>query len=1025
MPSEDLVINMRANDQLSVTLKKVGDAAEAAGSSVKKLTAGDVANFGASMLHGATSLATGLYGLAKASSDVVEQQNFVQQVFKTAAPNIEKFAKTAATSVGLSEAAALNAAASLGIFGRAVGMTGTDLASFSTSLVQLAGDMASVKNTSVETAVTAIGAAFRGQYRPIKQFGVVLNESVLQARAFEMGIYDGTGKLTQQQKVLATQAELYSQLDFAVGDFARTQDTLANQTRIAEANFTNLKANLGDTLRPAFIEVTHVANQAMEAFMKMPEPVKAAATNIALMGTAMLGVGGAVLYTVGKIGGMINTFRDLREKMQGIQAEGTGTQKALLGLGKVAAGLGVAVIGTQIVFDSINQITGSAQKASKAVQELNVAVAKGSDAKAWSAFLDIAKQKDDALTFGHLITDIGKKIQLFGSDTKRPIEDLDAAFKSLLDQNPDQAAKVLDIVEQQSKGVNKNSQQYKDNMMLLERWRKQLDLNVQSLQATGDATNLSNQTLTDHGDAALLAAAGDEEAQKAAQDLADYMEKLAGAIVNTDKQFHTAAQTADAFKDSIDIATGVDDATNSIVGYKDAIAKMGEGWKDSKGNIEKGALSLDINTQAGRDNIKAIDDVSNAMNQHLLVAYKDSNGDINAVTQAQAAMVDEFDNMLRAAGASESQIADFNKTLNETPEDVTIAMHLEGQEIAMKKLDTLNIEFDKLPDDISTQITAEMDEGDFVSAYQLASNFVNNRPLSFGMEADDPTTSIVEGLGTAQSVANKNPVSISTDVKTPSPWDAIGSLQGMLNANKPTTEIDVKPGDIKTPQGKNQDYAKTNQPTTEIETKPGDYQGPWKQIDAFTQSHHPVTFIDVKPGDWYSAWVFIALFYASRPAQMAVNVEIGDMTSAWGGIRIWYVAHPVSVTVNVATGDIGTAWSQIQTYFNQHPITVRVNTTQGTVSAPALPPGGVGGLAARPSAAEANAGAMSAMGLTAVGDTLLAAPAPVTAGRAAPTSTPNIINLNVNMPQGTNEAKVVDLLKRYQRANGSRPLTRN
>src|SRR4029077_20346528 len=151
MPSEALVITMRANDQLSVTLKKVGAAAEDAGKSIQKVTAADVANFGRSMLRGATELATGLYGLAKASSDVVEQQNFVKQVFGTAAPQIEAFAKKAAQAVGLSEAAALQAAASLGIFGRAVGMTGPDLASFSDGLVQLAGDMASVKNTSVET----------------------------------------------------------------------------------------------------------------------------------------------------------------------------------------------------------------------------------------------------------------------------------------------------------------------------------------------------------------------------------------------------------------------------------------------------------------------------------------------------------------------------------------------------------------------------------------------------------------------------------------------------------------------------------------------------------------------------------------------------------------------------------------------------------------------------------------------------------------------------------------------------------
>jgi len=151
-------------------------------------------------------------------------------------------------------------------------------------------------------------------------------------------------------------------------------------------------------------------------------------------------------------------------------------------------------------------------------------------------------------------------------------------------------------------------------------------------------------------------------------------------------------------------------------------------------------------------------------------------------------------------------------------------------------------------------------------------------------------------------------------------------------------------------------------------------------------------------------------------------VAIGNMGGAWGAIAIWYAVHPVTVQVNADAGNISSAWSQIQQYFNSHPITVKVNTVQGTVSAPAVP-GATSVGAARPSAEEA--GAMSAMGLTAVGDTLLAAPAPVRAGVAAPSGTPSIINVHVAMPSGTNEAKVIDLLKRYQRANGWGAVRRN
>jgi hypothetical protein len=1027
MPSEDLVINMRANDQLSVTLKKVGQAAEDAGKSIQKVTASDVKNFGASMLRGASELATGLYGLSKASSALVEQQNFVKQVFGSSAPAIEKFARGAAESMGLSTTAALKAAASIGIFGRAVGMQGPALAQFSTGLAQLAGDMASIKDTPVTQAVTAISAAFRSQYRPIKEYGVVLNEEVLKHRALSMEIYDGTGKLTQQQKVLAIQAELYHQLDFAMGDFQRTSGTLANQTRIAQANFENLKASLGDSLRPAFISVTKTANDAMQMFMKLPQPVKDIAANVALVGTGMLALGGGVLFAVGKVGEMINSFQQLRSKMQAIQQSGSGVQKAMLGLGKAAAGLGLVAAGSQIAFDAINSITGVAEKASTAVQKLNVALASGKKNDAWSSFLDIAKAKDDALTFSHLWTDAGKKIQLMGSDTKRPIEDLDAAFKELLNQNPAQAAQVLNIMKEQANALDKNSGQYKDNQMLIERWGKQLDLSVASQQASTVATQDANDALDAHKDPALEAMMADEEAQKAADELAASMEKLAESVTTADKAFDTAKERADAFNDALQATTGLDEGTKTVIGYKDAIASLAENWKDADGKIKDGATSLDINTTAGRDNLKAIDDVATAMSDHLINVYKDSGGSINAVTDAQKAMVSEFDDTLRAAGVSEDAIAAFNDTLNETPRDVEVAIRLQDQEIAMKKLEMLNLEMDKLPDDISTQITAEMDEGDFLSAYQLASNFVNERPLDYGMRVDDPTTAIHEGLNTAQSVADSNPVDVPTEVKAPTNQETIwNGVKNFFGNNKPTTEVDVKEGDIKTPQGRNIQYAKTNKPETTIETLPGDYTKAWGQIDSFMKSHNVQIKADVVPGDYWSTWAAIFGFYLSHPVTTMANVAIGNMGGAWGAIWAWYASHPVTVQVNADTGNISAAWNQIQQYFNSHPISVKVNTVQGTVAPPAVPGATATGrgVAARPDA-PAESGAMTAMGLVTASDgTLLAAPAPVSAGRPAPTGTPSIINLNVNMAQGTNEAKVIDLLKRYQRANGTRVLPR-
>ncbi len=79
----------------------------------------------------------------------------------------------------------------------------------------------------------------------------------------ELGIYDGTGALTQQQRVLAAQAEIMAQTAVAQGDFARTSGGLAGQQRILSAGLENLSASFGELLLPVAVAVVGILNTAV------------------------------------------------------------------------------------------------------------------------------------------------------------------------------------------------------------------------------------------------------------------------------------------------------------------------------------------------------------------------------------------------------------------------------------------------------------------------------------------------------------------------------------------------------------------------------------------------------------------------------------------------------------------------------------------------------------------------------------------------------------------------------------------
>jgi hypothetical protein len=192
----------------------------------------------------------------KAARDLGETQNKVNVIFGESSRSILQFSQTAVTSLGQTQEQALSAAATFAQFGKAAGLAGTDLVGFSTELVTLSADLASFNNSTPEQAITAIGAALRGEAEPLRSFGVLLDDATLRAKALEMGIYDGSGALTQQQKVLSAHQVILSQTKDAQGDFARTSEGLANTQRILQAAVEDAKAEIGEGLVDAIESVS-------------------------------------------------------------------------------------------------------------------------------------------------------------------------------------------------------------------------------------------------------------------------------------------------------------------------------------------------------------------------------------------------------------------------------------------------------------------------------------------------------------------------------------------------------------------------------------------------------------------------------------------------------------------------------------------------------------------------------------------------------------------------------------------------
>lgn len=216
---------------------------------------------GAAAMAGAGALA---YSAIQDAADLSETLSKAGVLFGENVKEIEKFADTAATSLGMTKQAALDASATFATFGRSAGLTGKDLAGFSTDFVKLAGDLSSFNNTTPEEAIQAIGSALRGEAEPLRRYGVLLDDASMRQKALELGIVKTTkDALTPQQKVLAAQALIYEQTSAAQGDFERTSGSLVNQQKILKAAFENVKTEVGAALLPAFLGIVTTVNDVL------------------------------------------------------------------------------------------------------------------------------------------------------------------------------------------------------------------------------------------------------------------------------------------------------------------------------------------------------------------------------------------------------------------------------------------------------------------------------------------------------------------------------------------------------------------------------------------------------------------------------------------------------------------------------------------------------------------------------------------------------------------------------------------
>lgn len=606
---------------------------------------GQMVSFGATTLVAGGVAAAGLYKLASAAGDLEESQNKANVVLGTeGARALEEFANGAASAAGISKRAAIDAGSSFAIFGKSAGLSGQGLADFSVELTQLAGDLASFNNTTTDEAVIAIGAALRGESEPIRKYGVLLDDATLKAQAMEMGIYSGSGALSQQQRVLAAQAQILKQTTDAQGDFGRTSDSLANQQRQLAAEFENTKASIGEALLPAFQSVVGGLSDVTGAFNSLPEGTKQVAGGIAGIATAAaVGVGGLSLL-IGTGMKVVDTFAQFRQRIG--ESEGPlgklsrnarDAEGNLTALGKAGKGLQFAAgaAGALLLADALYSLTFDAAAAEDKLNTLKLlpeGVSTGESLSRLAAYGEEYKSLNDVIAGA--FTD---KIVLDADGFGVGLNAIETALENLNKSGniPELEAGLQSIREAAALPVNDAISA--ELISLADRYEGVIS---RQKAAAGEATDANGEQA---GSLDGLADSTDG-AKEASDALKATLSKLSAVQKLANLQFEVGAKRAEAFGDSIERSTNADDLLGSAIGAGKAL----RGLREQLGLVPAEADKAEDSTNAASETLERLADAASMADPAV--------SELGISMDAAAAGADAFNRSLAQSSGLGSQL---------------------------------------------------------------------------------------------------------------------------------------------------------------------------------------------------------------------------------------------------------------------------------------------------------------------------------------------------------------------------------
>jgi hypothetical protein len=590
-------------------------------------------------------------GSIKAASDLGESINAVDVTFGKSADGILKFGETASKTVGMSKAQFNSFAVTFSGFTQLIAGSTGDITKVTTELTKRIADFASVMNLDIKEAAQVFQSSLAGETEPIRKFGIDMSAAAVQLFALENGLVSSAAEMTEGIKVQARYGLLMESTAKTAGDFANTSDSLANQQRILAAEFENVKVKIGEALIPSLQSVLGAVQPVFDAFISLP---------------------GSMQQTVVQMGFMVGATSLLKTNLQNF---GLASSKADLAIKSLRFGFAGLIIADGIG-NLLNEVSDASGNLDRKMQALQISLgdvgsAANNSTDPLLAFRDLVAAEGKKFNLGNIFSDIGKEVTIVGGSIGRDIEYIDKAFDKLAGSSTEMAQKLLNSWATQNAALDRNSQQYKDNQMLIERYQDRLDLTTASNEAmsntlnnaTGNSQRLAKATDVLTGS---LGKAGDgtkklDEAWKVTRNTFSDGRFVSEALVNVWTEGYS--QLISAGDASEDLTNAWREGYGELVEAGTVSEDLVDAWVEGYSALIKGKESSDFLINAWREGYQALrnaDEVSVDLKNSWIEGYRAM---INAAPAAKN-LTSEIEDQKLAVDRAIGSWDDYKKRLN-------------------------------------------------------------------------------------------------------------------------------------------------------------------------------------------------------------------------------------------------------------------------------------------------------------------------------------------------------------------------